>query len=135
MLDQAKVLFPDAELFEVDKVNEWSVGGEPYAGLVAATNRLGRDHLGSRGLYDTLSAYTHPSGRRLRDQMKATDLGGRQFLQFEADAAVVHWQVAVSCAAVYRAAHHVVAYLEIGDSELEEWADAYGDLLSASLGG
>lgn len=132
LLSEAQAIFPDAELFSSpEKINDWSIGDEPYAGLAAATDALGKHHLNTKGLYSTLSAYTHPSVRRLRDQMKTSNLGDRQYQEFEADLAVVHWQVGVASGSVYRAACHVTGYLTMSHDDLEAWADGHEDLLSA----
>ncbi|MFF4095859.1 hypothetical protein ACFYYY_18835 [Streptomyces sp. NPDC001834] len=132
LLSQARQIFPDIELFEVEKLNDWAVGGEPYAGLGKAVNGLGRDHLTTRGLYDMLSTFTHPSLYRLRAQTTVTQLEDRVHYAFTAQPDVIRWQIAVASGSLYRAAHHVVAYLQLDDAPLEQWADGHPELLAWS---
>lgn len=132
LLSQARKLFPDIALFELEELNDWSVGCEPYAGLGKAVNDFGRDSLGGKGLYDVLSTFTHPSLYRLRAQTTVTQLEDRVHYAFTAEPDVVRWQLGVACSSVYRAAHHVVAYLGVDDTPLEQWADDHPALLAWS---
>ncbi|MDK0522854.1 hypothetical protein [Streptomyces sp. ML-6] len=132
LLSQARQVFPDIKLFKVEKLNDWAVGGETYAGLGKAVNGLGRDHLNTRGLYDMLSTFTHPSLYRLHAQTTVTQLEDQVHYAFTAHPDVIRWQIAVASGSVYRAAHHVVAYLQLDVAPLEQWADDHPELLAWS---
>lgn len=131
LLNLAKQVFPDAELFKSNELNEWSVGGEPYAGLAKAVNgSLG--FLGGKGLYDVLSTFTHPSLYRLHTQVQVTKLEDRFHNAFTADPDVIRWQLVVASTRVYEAGRLIVGYLELDGTELEQWADRHPTLLAWS---
>lgn len=131
LLSDAQKIFPDIQLFNIEELNEWSVGGEAYASLGGAVNDFGKMQLGARGLYDTLSTFTHPSLYRLHAQMKSTELEDRIHYSFVAEPQIVKWQFTIACASLYRAAHYVVGYLAADSTPLESWADRYPLLLSS----
>lgn len=132
LLRQAEQIFPGTKLFEPEELNDWEVGGEPYAGLGKAVNAFGRDSLGGKALYDVLSTYTHPSLYRLSAQTKVTQLEDRLHHGYVAEPEVIQWQFAVASGSVYRAAHHVVGYLGIDDAPLEHWAEGHRSLLATA---
>ncbi|TSD58155.1 hypothetical protein [Aeromicrobium piscarium] len=129
ILAQARQVFPDIDLFTVEKLNDWEVGGEPYAGLSKVLNLFGESHLDANGLYDTLSSFTHPSLHRLRAQTQIKQLDDRVHHAFVAEPDVIHWQLATASMCVYGAAQHAVGYLDIDPALLEEWADRHPRLL------
>lgn len=132
LLNQAKQVFPDVELFKTEELNDWAVGGEPYTGLGKAVNDFGRGSLGGKGLYDVLSTFTHPSLYRLRAQTSVTELEDRLHFAFTMEPDVIRWQLAMACGSVYRAAHHVAGYLELDEAPLEQWAARRPGLLAWS---
>lgn len=135
LLGRARTVFDDIGLFQIEELNDWSVGGEPYAGLGKAVNGFGQDALGASGLYDILSTFTHPSLYRLWQQSRTTELEDRTHHGFTAKAEVVQWQFAVASSSVYRAAHHVVGYLGLDDAPLERWADRHPGMIGGGLTG
>jgi hypothetical protein len=102
----------------------WSIGSERYAGLGAAVRRFA-DDVGARGLYDVLSAYSHPS---IDPMLRQTDMRPRpegfHQLVYPLRWDVIEWQCKVACLALYRTAHLVVAYNGFDGACLEAWADA-----------
>ncbi|WP_277209180.1 hypothetical protein [Isoptericola croceus] len=129
VLGQARQVFPDAEMFKADELNNWAIGGEPYSGLRKAVNDFGQAQMGARGLYDMLSTFTHPSLYQLGAQTQVTELDDRRYHRFTAEPGVVRWQLAAASGSVYRAAKHVISYLELDDAPLEQWADCHPALL------
>ncbi|UFU05493.1 hypothetical protein [Ruania halotolerans] len=136
VLVKFREVISDAELF-VGKAptGDWTVGGESYAALAKAVSNFGRDALNGKGLYDGLSSFSHPSLYRLRQQTRTTELDDRTHHGFTAQPENVQWQFAVASGSVYRAAHHVVAYLGLDETPLEVWADRQPALLGWSQAG
>ncbi|WP_234659804.1 hypothetical protein [Agromyces marinus] len=130
VLGDARRTFPDIALFEnVKDLDEWSVGGEPNAGLGHAVRLLG-NLISTHGLYDVLSGFTHPSIFRLQKQTVSVAHDGYDYKSYYAEPDVVRWQFAVSCTSIYLAAHTILDYLDLDTTPLEEWADRHPDLLS-----
>ncbi|CAM3466928.1 hypothetical protein [Isoptericola cucumis] len=130
---QARTMFPDIVLYGEDGPNEWIVGGEQYSSLRKAVNDFGRERLHRPGLYDMLSSFTHPALARLKEQTRVTQLENRLHQAFIAEPEVIRWQMAVACGSVYSAAQHVISYLGLDDSPLEQWADQHPELMGWSL--
>ena len=130
LIARARRSFPDLELFDVEALNEWSVGGEQYASLGRAVNDLGRKRLSTKRLYDTLSTFTHPSIYRLSAQTRSAPHDNHVRHQFYADPETVRWQFATACLCVQQAALDVVSYLELDAAPLDEWAERNPALLN-----
>ncbi|MFZ2240798.1 MAG: hypothetical protein WAV90_14900 [Gordonia amarae] len=133
LVSQARRVFPDLAVFTTDALNHWSVGGESYASLSAAVNRLGHERLNSKRLYDVLSTYTHPSLYRLHTQTRSEQNEDHIRQVFIADPEIVRWQFAIACACVQQAAHYVGSYLALDTTSLETWADHHPLLTSWTL--
>ncbi|WP_139057944.1 hypothetical protein [Tsukamurella pseudospumae] len=134
IVSDARRVFPDAAVYPGGEPRNWSVDGEKYAGLSKAANNFGRDHLEQRGLYDSLSSFTHPSLDRLAQQTRAAPRGTELFKQFVAAPADIRWQFAIACNSVRSAAQLIAWYLELDATGIDTWGGRHPALRLGAFG-
>ncbi|MGH9116697.1 MAG: hypothetical protein ACRD0A_02105 [Acidimicrobiales bacterium] len=124
--DDVVQLFPTAqtEWKQPGQEQEWLVEGESYLALGAGAELFCRRWFGdARGLYDTLSDFSHPSVLALSEQTKRVDLDDHTEILYLVAPAVLAWQTQLACLILYRSAHLVAGYFGLSIDDLEAWAD------------
>ncbi len=79
--------------------------------------------LESKGLYDTLSDYSHPSVMALARQSVAEETEGATFRTYPPDDEALDYQARLGCLILYKAAHHIAGYYGLNAAPLERWAE------------
>lgn len=106
------------------QIEEWKIRGEPMLSLGKATDLFVSLHVKTgKGLYDTLSDYSHPSVMALARQSVAEESEGVTFRSYPPDAEVLDYQVRLGCLILYKAAHHIAGYYGLNTDPLERWAE------------
>jgi hypothetical protein len=143
--DQTEILFDDAFLdwSEPGDEGKWKVGGETYVGLGGGIKRFTHvTMLGARGMYDTLSDYSHPSPLILTSLSAEYEHDGHRTFDWEIDTDQFVWIVHGSAAILYGAARLVAGYHRLDDTQLEAWysqvqarVQAEGEPIGLAAGG
>lgn len=124
--DDLVQLFPTAqtECTEPGQEHEWLVEGESYLALGAGAELFCRRWLGDvRGLYDTLSDFSHPSVLVLSEQTKGVELDDHPEILYLVAPAVLEWQAKLACLILDLSAHLAAGYFGLSIEDLEAWAD------------
>lgn len=102
---------------------DWFVAGEAFEPLGNAAGRflavLGDD---TRGVYDLLSSFSHPSILSLARQTKGIEVEGVTHLVYAAAPEVIEWQAMLACQTFFKAAQFLTGYYQISTEALDEWA-------------
>lgn len=127
LLGAIKSLFPDEVNTPVqspEQIAEWKIGGEPMLPLGKAADLfVSLNFTLSKGLYDTLSDYSHPSVMALARQSTAEETEGATFRTYPPDDEVLDYQARLGCLILYKAAHHMAGYYGLNAAPLERWAE------------
>jgi hypothetical protein len=120
-------LFPNEVYAPLDSpkhIEEWKIGGEPMLSLGKANDLF--VHLNvktGKGLYDSLSNYSHPSVMALARQSVSVETEGVTFRTYPPSAEVLDYQARLGCLILYKAAHHIAGYHGLNTDPLERWAE------------
>jgi hypothetical protein len=127
LLDSIKSIFSDdvyTPMSSPDQIVEWKIGGESMLPLGKAIDLFVKLNLTSgKGLYDTLSDYSHPSVTALARQSVAEESGGVTFRTYPPNDELLDYQVSLGCLILYKAAQTIAGYYGLDDAPLERWAD------------
>lgn len=124
---EAQVVFGEfsPDLSSPEKYESWSLAGESFLGVGrSATLFIERCFDASKGLYDVLSDYAHPSLLAIGRQTAPIVVGDVVTRPWTIDSRGLEEQVRLACLILYKACRLITGYYAIDASALERWADS-----------
>jgi hypothetical protein len=107
--------------------NGWQIGADKYVGLAAGAERFAKHlHSSLRGIYPSLSGYSHPSIRFIDEILSESQTSdGYRVANWHFDISAVDKQTRISAGILYRAATGLFSYVGGRQDLLESAMDRF----------
>lgn len=135
---EARAIFGDfdLDLAAPQNMETWTIHDQKLPGLGAGVDLFIDLCLGgTKGLYDFLSDYSHPSLLTAARQTARVDAEGVSVRPWVIPGDVIEHQVRLACLILYKSCHLVAGYYALDDAALESWADTVPDTWFPGEGG